>query len=167
MQLRPAEPADALAIARVHVRAWQQGYRSLLPGGYLDSLRAEDRSPHYDLSHADPAKPYTLVAVDGGSILGFSTTMPSRDADLPQHGELCALHVDPEAWGRGIGVALVTAARARLFELGFRKAFLWALDGNVQAGRFYRIDGWSLDGQHRTQTIWDITLNELRYQRDL
>lgn len=40
MELRPALPADALAVARVHVRAWQVGYRGLLPAAYLDSLRA-------------------------------------------------------------------------------------------------------------------------------
>jgi GNAT superfamily N-acetyltransferase len=167
MQLRPAEPGDALSIARVHVRAWQQGYRSLLPDDYLDQLRPEDRAQHYDFSSSDPQKPYTIVAVDGGSILGFATTAPSRDADLPDYGELWALHVDPDHWGRGVGRELLAAARARLFEIGFRKAFLWALVGNVRADRFYRIDGWALDGQLRTQTIWGITLNELRYQRDL
>jgi hypothetical protein len=36
MLLRPAEPADAMAVARVHVRAWQIAYRTLLPDEYLD-----------------------------------------------------------------------------------------------------------------------------------
>ena len=36
---------------------------------------------------------------------------------MPDYGELCALYVDPDHWGRGIGVALVSAARARLFDL--------------------------------------------------
>jgi len=35
MLLRPAEPDDALAVARVHVRAWQAAYRTLLPDDYL------------------------------------------------------------------------------------------------------------------------------------
>ena len=40
MLLRPAEPADAMGVARVHVRAWQVAYRNLLPDDYLDSLQA-------------------------------------------------------------------------------------------------------------------------------
>ena len=36
MLLRPAEPADAMDVARVHVRAWQVAYRNLLPDEYLD-----------------------------------------------------------------------------------------------------------------------------------
>ena len=40
MFLRPAEPDDAMEVARVHVRSWQAGYRGLLPDAYLDGLRA-------------------------------------------------------------------------------------------------------------------------------
>jgi hypothetical protein len=44
MLLRPAEPADAMAVARVHVRSWQAAYSTLLPAEYLDQLRPEDRA---------------------------------------------------------------------------------------------------------------------------
>src|SRR5712692_9481156 len=120
MLIRPAEPEDAIAVARVHVQSWQVAYRTLLPDDYLDQLRPEDRARTYDLSNRDPLKPYTIVAAAAGLIHGFATTAPSRDTDLPGYGEIYALYVDPEQWGRGVGLALVSAARARLFELGFR-----------------------------------------------
>src|ERR1700680_2792751 len=107
MLLRRAELDDAMAVACVHVRSWQAAYRTLLPDDYLDQLRPEDRAEKYDFASLDPLKPQTVVAVEGGLIRGFATTAPSRDRDLPDHGELCALYVDPEQWGRGIGVALV------------------------------------------------------------
>jgi GNAT superfamily N-acetyltransferase len=167
MLLRPAEPSDALAVARVHVRSWQVAYRTLLPDDYLDQLRPEDRARTYDLSNRDPLKPYTIVAAADGVIHGFATTAPSRDQDLPGFGEIYALYVDPEQWGRGIGLALLSAARARLFELGFRNALLWMLAGNLRAERFYRCDGWTPDGLSRTDTVWSVTVNEVRYQRGL
>lgn len=167
MLLRPAEPDDAIAVARVHVRSWQAAYRTLLPDTYLDQLRPEDRAGSYDFASLDPLKPRTIVAVEEGLIRGFGTTMPSREPDLPDHGELCALYVDPEYWGRGFGFALVSAARAGLFALGFRKSFLWLLAGNVRGERFYRIDQWAPDGVHRTDTMWGVTVNEVRYQRTL
>ena len=102
-----------------------------------------------------------------GLIHGFATTAPSREPDLGDCGELWALSVDPQKWGRGIGVALVKAARARLFELGFRKAFLWVLAGNARAQRFYQSDGWAPDGVSRTDSVWGVTVNEVRYQRGL
>lgn len=167
MLLRPAAPEDALAVARVHVRSWQVAYRKLLPDDYLDRLRPEDRASTYDFETADPLKPRTIVAAEQEQIVGFATTAPSRQPDLPNHGELCALYVDPERWGRGIGAALVSAARANLLELGFQHAFLWVLAGNARAERFYRIDQWVADGIRRTDTVWGIQVDELRYQRTL
>lgn len=167
MLLRPAQPEDAMAVARVHVRSWQVAYRTLLPHDYLDQLRPEDRAAHYDFASLDPQKPKTIVATDSDLILGFATTMPSRDPDLPGQAELCALYVDPEHWSRGIGVALITAARAGLFDQGFRNAYLWLLAGNLRAARFYSLDGWRPTENHRTDTLWGITVNEVRYLREL
>jgi GNAT superfamily N-acetyltransferase len=167
MLLRPAKPDDALAVARVHVRSWQAGYRGLLPDEYLDQLRPEDRAQKYSFQTADPLQPSTIVAVEVGAIHGFATTASARDPDVPAHGELCALYVDPDHWGRGIGGALVSAARGRLRLQGFRDAVLWVLAGNVRAERFYRADQWAPDGHNRTASVWGLDVVEFRYQRTL
>lgn len=167
MLLRPAKPDDALAVARVHVSSWQAAYRGLLPDSYLDQLRPEDRAARYDFCGGDPLKPLTIVALDGEMIVGFATTMPARDADLAGDGELCALYVQPEFWGRGFGACLVEAARGHLHECGFRAALLWVLAGNARAERFYQIDGWVPDGHRRRETMWGIEVEESRYRREL
>ncbi|HTC94741.1 MAG TPA: GNAT family N-acetyltransferase [Terriglobales bacterium] len=167
MLLRLAEPEDAIAVARVHVRSWQAAYRTLLPDDYLDQLRPEDRAQNYDFATLDPLKPRTIVAVEEGLIQGFATTAPAREPDLPNYGELWAIYVDPGQWGRGLGMALVSDARARLLELGFRNAMLWVLRGNVRAERFYQIDQWVPDGLCRTDSMWGATVNEVRYRRGL
>ncbi len=167
MLLRAAKSADAMAVARVHVWSWQAAYRGLLPSEYLDQLRPEDRAERYDFATRDPKSPQTIVAVDAGAIRGFATTAPSRDADLPDYGELGALYVDPDYWGHGIGVTLISAARNQLSALGFENALLWVLMGNVRADRFYRKDGWAPDGLQRTDTVWGVTVNEIRYRRRL
>src|SRR5580698_6635102 len=135
MLLQPARPEDAIAVARVHVRSWQAAYRNLLPGEYLDQLRPEDRAQKYDFANDDPLKPHTILAIEDGVIHGFVTTAPSREPELTTYGELCALYVDPEQWGHGIGVSLVSAARAHLIQAGFQHAILWVLAGNARATR--------------------------------
>jgi GNAT superfamily N-acetyltransferase len=163
MLVRPAQPDDAMDVARVHVRAWQAGYRDLLPAAYLDQLRPEERAQRYDFATQDLRKPATLVAVAEGAVRGFATTSPARPAESPDHGELCALYVDPDWWRGGVGAALITAARARLSEQGFRYATLWLLAGNVRADHFYRKDGWLPDGQRRIDQVWGISVDEVRY----
>jgi hypothetical protein len=82
MDIRLARPDDTNAVAHVHARAWQVGYRGLLTDGYLDSLRAEDRAARYDFMSADPSRPSTLVAVDCGMICGFATLAPAAETDI-------------------------------------------------------------------------------------
>jgi GNAT superfamily N-acetyltransferase len=165
MLLRSAQPQDALDVARVHVRAWQVGYRHLLPGDYLATLRPEDRAQRYDFTNTDADRPMTIVAVQDGAIRGFATTSPARDGDVLDHGELCALYVDPDWWGCGVGAALISEARHRLAEQRYRNAILWLLAGNERAERFYRADGWSPDGSARKASVWGVAVDEIRYRR--
>lgn len=166
MHIRAATPEDALEVARVHVRAWQAGYRDLLPHGYLECLRPEARAQRYNFSNEDIQHPATLVAEED-RICGFATTMATRSPDLPEHGELCALYVDPAEWGKGIGKALLTAAASRLAQQGFKHAVLWLLNGNQRAERFYRNDGWKPDGLTRVEAVWGIAVTQTRYRRGL
>jgi GNAT superfamily N-acetyltransferase len=156
-----------MAVARVHVRSWQAAYRKLMPDEYLDQLRPEDRAEKYNFGSLDPLTPHTIVLTESEEIRGFATTVPAQDFNMPDYGELCALYVDPDHWGRGMGVALVSAARARLFDLEFRKAILWVLAGNVRAERFYRRDQWAPDGAQRTEERWGFKVNDVRYRRNL
>lgn len=167
MIFRNAESADAMAVARVHVRSWRTAYHGLMPDEYLAALNPEDRAARYDFASFDPAKPHTIVASEGLSVVGFVTAMPSMTTGRTGVGEICALYVDPDMWGRGIGVGLISSGRRYLSELGFKAAELWVLEGNTRAIRFYEMDGWKPDGASRTVTVWGLTVNESRYCRTL
>lgn len=167
MLIRPAQSEDALDVARVHVRAWQAGYRGLLPADELARLHPEERAQRYDFASCDPHTPKTLVAVDHGVICGFATTALAPESELAGHGELSAPYVDPDWWRRGVGTTLLAAARARLQAAGFGHALLWLLAGNVRGEHFYREDRWVPDGQRRTAVVWGISVAEIRYRRAL
>ena len=70
--LRDALPADAPAVAEMHVRSWQVAYRGLLPGRYPGELRAADRAARYPFGGA-PGDPSTIVAVRDGAVCGSAT----------------------------------------------------------------------------------------------
>jgi GNAT superfamily N-acetyltransferase len=171
MKLRPAVREDAMAVAHVHVRAWQVAYRGLMPADYLAGLRPEERAQRYDFATLAPAldatRPRTLVAIEADTILGFATVSAARDEDVTGRGELCALYVEPDCWGRGIGMALAAAARGDLQHLGFDGALLWVVAGNSRAEQFYRADGWTCDGTRRARQIRNFTVETVRYVREL
>lgn len=165
--LRRAEPGDEYEVAQVHVRSWQAAYRGLLPDDYLDALDPADRAPRYAFAEVRSDRPHTTVAVDEAGICGFATIGPCRDPDSSGAGELYAIYVDPDWWDRGVGRMLIQDARRRLVDHGFSDAVLWVLVGNERAERFYRVDGWTPDGQRRLQDVHGITVDETRYTRPI
>ncbi|HUG28973.1 MAG TPA: GNAT family N-acetyltransferase, partial [Candidatus Limnocylindria bacterium] len=113
-RIRPARDGDAEAIARIQIASWRAAYRAIMPADFLAGLNEAERAERWRTrvgSDASPDAP-TYVAVDGaGTVVGFAHTGPLRDEDLPSdgRGEVYTLYVDPAAWRRGIGTALLAA----------------------------------------------------------
>ncbi|MEO8549306.1 MAG: GNAT family N-acetyltransferase [Kofleriaceae bacterium] len=160
MQLRDAVPDDAMDVARVHVRAWQQGFKDLLPATYLATLDPAERAARYTFGITDGSRPRTIVALEGGAIRGFTTIGLYEDEAL-----LHALYVDPDAWGTGLGRALIAEARKDLRSFGRSSAILWSMVGNTRADRFYLADGWVGEGEHRVEDVWGTPVTQQRYRR--
>ncbi|NNN01620.1 MAG: GNAT family N-acetyltransferase [Acidimicrobiaceae bacterium] len=164
---REAIDPDRSDIARVHVRSWQVGYRGLIPDEYLDQLRPEDRAARYTFGAEESTGPQWIVGVDEAAVVGFIQFGRSRDQDALEHGEVFALYVDPQYWGRGVGRALLDRAQHSLYHRGFRAANLWVLADNVRTMRFYERNGWSPDGLRHSEEVWGLVVESVRYQREL
>jgi GNAT superfamily N-acetyltransferase len=162
--VRQARTADAPAMGRLHVRAWQAAYRGQMPDGDLDSLRADERAAGWEryLGRERP-RGAILVAEQAGEVVGFANLGPAEDPEGA--GELYALNVDPAHWGTGAGRALLEAAQAELARLGFAETVLWVLPANARARRFYEIAGWAGDGTERTVDVLGAVVPEVRYRR--
>jgi GNAT superfamily N-acetyltransferase len=156
--IRNGTPADAEAVAGVHVRTWQAAYADVFPAERLSELSVERRAGQW--RDRPP-----LVAERDGVVVGFVSVGASRDDD--GCGELFAIYVDPDHWGTGVGRELVEAGEERLRELGHTEAILWVLDDNPRARRFYERAGWYHDGATRPIEIFGIEVPEVRYRRKL
>ena len=168
MPIRPAQPRDAAAIARIHVRTWQAAYRGQVPDAYLGSLDAEieERTARWErlIASAVSRRQGQLLALDGDRIVGFVTFGPSDDEPDPEVGEVYAIYVDPGSWDHGFGRELFAAASRGLSDAGFHAATLWVLDTNERARRFYEAAGWAADGATKTERRGDVELHEVRYR---
>jgi SAM-dependent methyltransferase/ribosomal protein S18 acetylase RimI-like enzyme len=163
--LREARPDDAPAIAEVHVRAWQVGYRGLLPQAELDGIDRDERRAAWRQHLADPGDRSIVVAEkDDGGVVGFASCGSARDG---ADGELFTCYVDPQHWGTGVGQALLRSARRLLRARGYDEAVLWTLQGNDRALRFYRADGWEIDGSIKDEVMWGSSTTSIRLRRRL
>jgi RimJ/RimL family protein N-acetyltransferase len=167
MRIRPATPADAAAIAAVHVASWQGAYRGQLPDEVLDGLDVERRTAGWQQYLAQDGQA-TFVAEDEGRVVGFVHLNAARDDDAePATGEVIAIYALPEAWGTGAGRELMAAALEWLREAGYRTATLWVLDRNARARRFYELAGWEPDGVAKDDVVAGVPVTEVRYRRAL
>jgi ribosomal protein S18 acetylase RimI-like enzyme len=180
LTIRPEEPADAEAIASVHVRTWQAGYAGIMPDEVLARLNVQAWAQRRrDVGTADPEHPFTtLLAQRDDAIVGFTTFGPYRnnqDRDDLDHtyGEIVTMYVDPTQWGTGVGRALMSAGLAGLAGRGWREIRLWVLADNERARRFYERAGLVTDGERSTYELQrsggrpPLGLVEVRYATHL
>jgi GNAT superfamily N-acetyltransferase len=171
MEVRLACPTEVRRIAEIHVRSWQAAYKGLLPQDYLDALDPADGLGRREQAFAviDWNRGGILVAADGDELWGFVNVGPTRDddADESQIGEVRAIYLAPDAWGKGFGRELMAAALERLARAGFAEATLWVLDTNVRARKFYEAAGFQPDGSAQCDDTRGFRLCEIRYRRIL
>jgi GNAT superfamily N-acetyltransferase len=149
----------------VHVRAWQAAYVGLMPQEYLDGLDVQGRARSWREWLARPGSRLLLVGTVDDEVAGFVTYGAARDPGSGDAGELYALNVHPDRWSAGVGSALLTAAQDGLAVLGFARAVLWVVPGNLRARRFYERHGWVAEDLQRTAEIQGVTVPETRYRR--
>ena len=130
----------------VHCTAWQEAYRGIVSDRYLDSMTVEATT-----ARARQFPENTLIAKDQEKVVGFAVYGASRDEDLPDAGEVVAIYVLSEYYGRKIGYRLMNEAVSRLGE--YNTISVWVLEKNERAIRFYHKYGFEFDGCKKEWTL--------------
>jgi ribosomal protein S18 acetylase RimI-like enzyme len=165
--IRAASPADAEALAHVHVEAWRWAYRDQLPEDFLTGLSVPDRRAMWTQVLADRANTVHVADADSG-LVGFTSGGPSSDEDAPDGtGEIFTLYVLERVQGTGVGRALLEASVAALRSRGFTRGTLWVMESNQLGRGFYERAGWTWDGTISQHHIQCANLPVVRYRISL
>jgi ribosomal protein S18 acetylase RimI-like enzyme len=137
----PAGPADAGALARVHVQSWRETYGGVLPAAYLDGLSVATQARRFQRRLLIESE-FTLAAEAPDGMSGYCsgdwTRAPgARQGGPDGEGEIHTLYVLRKAQGRGLGRALLTAGARVLAARGARSMIIWVLRENAPARGFY------------------------------
>ncbi len=161
ISIRRARPADAIAIAAVHVAAWRSAYPGILPDTYLAKLSVSRQAAYYDAAIRGTTGVFVAAASGldlppgpspredsggGPRIIGFGTAgraRPSGDIGGRRlgEGEIETLYVLDDWRERGIGRRLMRASAEHLAENGCRSVFLWVLRDNPSRWFYQRLGG--------------------------
>ncbi|MDJ1113895.1 GNAT family N-acetyltransferase [Microbacterium dauci] len=141
LTIRPPSPADAAALADLHVQTWRETYTHLLPEGYFDEAFVQGRHEMWGrLAGTDREDLTVRLAELDGVLVGLAMSGPPQGDDPPRDRQLYFIYVAASAHGTGAGQALLDAV------LGDGPALLWVADGNPRAIAFYRRNGFAFDG---------------------
>jgi ribosomal protein S18 acetylase RimI-like enzyme len=133
----PAGPADADALARVHVAAWRETYRGLLPDAFLARMSEPGYARRFRRELTQPGPhDVILAAMNPYGVFGYVAGGPSR-AGVEGEAEIATLYVLRAAQGRGAGRRLLTGAVRALAAQGAETLVISVLRDNVRARAFY------------------------------
>jgi ribosomal protein S18 acetylase RimI-like enzyme len=156
MDVRPAQPAELDALARIWHQGWHEAHAAIVAPELtalrtLDNFRERLEKDLHDVNVTGPI----------GAPLGFC--MIKKD-------ELYQLYVSAESRQAGVATALISDGEARLLARGVGIAWLACAIGNDRAARFYEKRGWQQRGvmPNRVETSkGEYVLDVWRYEKDL
>ena len=159
MDVRKTNATDDFeAIGNIYASSWKFAYKGIVPQDYLDNLQGTR------WSSVLPTSPYdSFVVLENGVYIGTSSVCSSRDEKMSGWGEIASLYLLPEYFGKGYGKPLFECAVNSLRERGFDNVFLWVLEENVRAQRFYEKNGFNKAEDTMNMNIGGKDLIEVRY----
>ena len=134
-------PEEIEGKSLVHWQTWREAYDNLLPAEYQDTMTL-DRCRFFSQKYPEN----TLIAMDGKKVVGFISYGNYRDETI-QAGEIIALYVLKDYYGKGVSKQLMHAAFVALDQ--FSEIYLWVLKDNKRAIAFYQKMGFTFDGQEQ------------------
>ena len=160
----PAGPADAEALAQVHVASWRESYRGLLPDAYLARMSVADFTRRFRRSLTYPGpNDVTLAAADREGLLGYAQGGPSRSR-RPGEAEIATLYVLKCAQGLGAGKRLMIGAARALAAQGARSLMISVLADNRRARGFYEHLGGQAEAPRAERGPGGALLQEVAYR---
>ncbi|MBZ4291256.1 GNAT family N-acetyltransferase, partial [Streptococcus pneumoniae] len=119
----------------VHWQMWREAYDDLLPAEFQETMTLE-RCRFFSQKYPEN----TLIAIGDLKVVGFISYGNFRDETI-QAGEIIALYVLKDYYGKGIAQKLMKAALTALNH--FSEIFLWVLKDNKRAIAFYQKMGFT------------------------
>ena len=125
----------------VHWQTWREAYDDLLPAEFQETMTL-DRCRFFSQNYPEN----TLIAMDGKKVVGFISYGNYRDETI-QAGEIIALYVLKDYYGKGVSEQLIHAAFVAFNH--FSEIYLWVLKDNKRAIAFYQKMGFTVDGPEK------------------
>lgn len=159
MEIRKIKKSDDInAIGKIYEKSWKFAYDGIIPKDYLDSISGDKWLPHFENKNMN-----SLVLIENNQFIGTSSYCKSRSKEFNDFGEIVSIYLLPEHMGKGYGKLLFEATLNELIKLGYKSVFLWVLEENTRAKRFYEKQKFKFSDKSNYINIGGKNLKEVAY----
>lgn len=159
MEIRRIKKSDDInAIGKIYEKSWKFAYDGIIPKDYLDNIPEDSWLPHFENKDM-----FNLVLIENNDFIGTSSYCKSRSEEFDGFGEIVSIYLLPEYIGKGYGKLLFEATLNELIKLGYKNVFLWVLEENTRARRFYEKQNFKLSDKFNYINIGGKNLKEVAY----
>ena len=162
MYVRDAELSDANDLSLVYQISWKTAYKGMVPDEYLYNLSQDHWTESFKKWINDKEKKVNVL-LDNSKIIGGIVYGKARQENLGNCGEIISLYVLPEYFGKGAGRLLMDCAIKNLKLATYSKVYIWVLDKNIRAQKFYRKYGFYETEDKYIDKILDREIVDIRF----
>ena len=166
MEILFAKFQDAHSIARIHIDAWRDTYKGYMNENYLASFTVEKTEKFWqEVIRKNQSQ--LLIARNEENVVGFLVFEIVNNLRKKKMG-IKSLYVSPKIKRRGTGSNLIKSALKKIEKTNYDEVFLWVLQKNIIARKFYSKIGFKKDGVQKEINIDSVsTLIELKYSMEV
>ena len=133
-----------------------------MPQTYLDNLKEDFWvKPFFEWIAINTIT--VQIAYENQDAVGCIAYGKARDEKKNGWGEIISFYLLPEYFSKGIGQNLFDSAIVDMQQLGFKKIYLWVLEENLRAQKFYKKNNFVETDEKCTCSIEGKVLFDLRY----
>ncbi len=139
--IRKATIKDIPRIAEIIVFGKRVAYRSIFQNDEVsfNELQVVDTANTY---YKEPSLLEHMLVYDDGIVKGVINQKMTENAV-----EICEFYVEPFFKGKGIGRELIQCVIKEAAEIKKQRIFLWVLEANLSARKFYEVSGFTPTGE--------------------
>jgi ribosomal protein S18 acetylase RimI-like enzyme len=166
--IKSATKEDISTLAALHVASKQIGYAPFCSDDYINGLNTADYKKNW-VKWLESGSNVLLAFDEDNNALGFisfggiQTRLKEDRGIMPSWpGEIYALYVHPDHWGKGVAQSLMRAATEPMRKNYWDKALLWVIDKNKRAISFYEQMGGQRVGKQKSD-IGEQEMTEIAF----
>ena len=151
---------DFEAIGNIYAESWKTAYQRIVPQPFLDGLNGTRWG-----GMLRERRMQARVILDEEKYAGVASYCPAREENMKGWGEIVSIYLLPEYFGSGYAEPLFRSVVKDILEMGYHDIFLWTLQENERAQKFYEKQGCQQNGDTAVIEIGGKELREVRYVR--